>query len=207
MCTNNPNYLFSEWYHDSTGQCVENYVLTVVSSENESQWAIAVNHKPALFAHISPQQVGTSTMASLELDLRSDDNWDGKLYEGTESILKHSRLSLDFTYLAPTIKGWSRLATLPSVNRTTWQTVGRATMLMLWKLFSILSIPSPFVSCCIQILGPRRGCKNCSWTVYVYYGIYARFLRSCCTFIGIIFACWWFSCETPLRFSKKRFLF
>lgn len=48
---------------DSTCQHVENYVLTMVSSENESQYAIVVYHTPALFAHISPQQVGTSTMA------------------------------------------------------------------------------------------------------------------------------------------------
>lgn len=49
---------------DSAGQHVEKYVFTMISSENENQYATAVYHTPALFAHMSPQQVGTSTMAN-----------------------------------------------------------------------------------------------------------------------------------------------
>lgn len=169
---------------DSTGQHVEIYVLTMVSSE--SQCAIAMYHTPALYACISPQQVGISTTASYIWfkewwQLRWKSLWKDRTY-----FKALYRLSIDFTCMAPTTQGWSRLATLLSVNWITWQTVGRAIMLILWKLFSILSIPSPFVLYYIQILGLRRDCKKCSWTVHVYYGIYAGFLRICCIFIGII---------------------
>lgn len=183
MCTSSPNYYFSKWYHDrqhlsTCGKLCFDYGKL---REWESICNSGVPHTCFICTYLPP--TGRNIHNGY---LRSDDNWDGKGCEGTESILKHSRLFIDFTYLAPTIKGWSGLATLVSVNWTTWQTVGRTTMLIVWKLFSILSIPIPFVLYYIQILEVRKDCKNCVWTEHVYYGIYARFLRSCCIFIGII---------------------